>query len=181
MPQKAPNCTHGSRVNRSNKPTSAEQPAEAVPSLLLVLECIKELDEQGIAPTRDLIAQKTGLTLTTVDDRIKVLRGEQIISQQAHCYRPTVRHAPSQPVSATCMGDGAMKIEKGDVVMELTPAEARNLGKLLMGSANESPALTAMASFMDVLATTSTEFLALKAVTRKRSSDGNPDQLPLIS
>ena len=43
----------------------------------------------------------TGLKPTTVDDRIKVLRGEGMISPLKQCYWPMHQHVAAQAVSCT--------------------------------------------------------------------------------
>lgn len=110
---------------------------EETPTLMLVFEAIRQIHDAGGEPTRERIVAMTGLKPTTVDDRIKVLRGEGMISPLKQCYRPLHQHVAAQAVSCTAMADGVLKIEKGDQLLTLVPAEARQLGSMLAGKALE--------------------------------------------
>lgn len=114
---------------------------EETPTLMLVFEAIRQIHDAGGEPTRERIVAMTGLKPTTVDDRIKVLRGEGMISPLKQCYRPLHQHVAAQAVSCTAMADGVLKIEKGDQLLTLVPAEARQLGSMLAGKALEASAL----------------------------------------
>lgn len=114
---------------------------EETPTLMLVFEAIRQINDAGGEPTRERIVAMTGLKPTTVDDRIKVLRGEGMISPHKQCYRPLHQHVAAQAVSCTAMADGVLKIEKGDQLLTLVPAEARQLGSMLAGKALEASAL----------------------------------------
>ncbi|KGG90971.1 hypothetical protein P245_14505 [Comamonas thiooxydans] len=107
----------------------------------MVFEAIRQIHDAGGEPTRERIVALTGLKPTTVDDRIKVLRGEGMISPLKQCYRPLHQHVAAQAVSCTVMPNGIYKIEKGDEVMTLVPAEARQLAPMLAGKALEASAL----------------------------------------
>lgn len=96
-----------------------------------VFEAIRPINDAGGEPTRERIVAMTGLKPTTVDDRIKVLRGEGMIRKQ--CYRPLHQHVAAKAVSCTVMPNGVYKSEKGDEVMTLVPAEARQLAPMLAG------------------------------------------------
>ncbi|MFN3735108.1 hypothetical protein [Comamonas testosteroni] len=61
---------------------------EEAPTLMQVFEAIRPINDAGGEPTRERIVAMTG----TVDDRIKVLRGERMISLQKQCYRPLHQH-----------------------------------------------------------------------------------------
>ena len=64
-----------------------------------------------------------------------------MISPHKQCYRPLHQHVAAQAVSCTVMPNGVYKIEKGDEVMTLVPAEARQLAPMLAGKALEASAL----------------------------------------
>lgn len=116
----------------------AEQGAS---SLFRVFDAIRELHSAGSSPTRERIVEITGLKPTTVDDRIKALRGEGLISHEKQCYMPLEQFAPAEAISMTVLPSGMYKLEKGYAVMELNPAEARAAGQLLAGKAMEASAL----------------------------------------
>ena len=114
---------------------------EAVPTLTQVYEAIRQLHEAGEEPTRDRIHKMTGLNLTTVDDRIKVLRGEGMISAVKQCYRPVHVHAPARDVIIAHLNNGMTMLEVGPHVLHLVPAEAHMVSQGLAGKAMEYTAL----------------------------------------
>lgn len=111
---------------------------EPVPTLTLVFEAIRDLHNAGTEPTRERIVQMTGLTGTTVDDRIKRLRREGMISQEKARYEPVHQHAPARPSSFTVLDDGMGKLEVGDQLMTLVPQEIRTVAMQLQGWALQS-------------------------------------------
>lgn len=110
-------------------------------SLFRVFDAIRELHSAGERPTRERIVEITRLKPTTVDDRIKALRGEGLISHEKQCYMPLEQFAPAEAISMTVLPNGMYKLEKGYSVMELNPSEARAAGQLLAGKAMEASAL----------------------------------------
>lgn len=137
MTQPTDKKPHAGVVHRASREDAAGPLTDPSSSLFRVFECIRSLDERGIEPTRDLIAQRTQLPLTTVDDRIKLLRTEGLISARKQCYRPLAQHAPARHVGVTVLADGMVKLEAGDVAMDLTPTEAQRVGTLLQGHSGE--------------------------------------------
>ena len=133
--------TSGSSTHRARDGGVDLGATEETPTLMLVFEAIRQIHDAGGEPTRERIVAMTGLKPTTVDDRIKVLRGEGMISPLKQCYRPLHQHVAAQAVSCTVMPNGIYKIEKGDEVMTLVPAEARQLAPMLAGKAQEASAL----------------------------------------
>lgn len=133
--------TSGSSTHRARDGGVDLGATEETPTLMLVFEAIRQIHDAGGEPTRERIVAMTGLKPTTVDDRIKVLRGEGMISPLKQCYRPLHQHVAAQAVSCTVMPNGIYKIEKGDEVMTLVPAEARQLAPMLAGKALEASAL----------------------------------------
>lgn len=124
---------------------------EAVPTLTQVYEAIRQLHEAGEEPTRDRIHKMTGLTLTTVDDRIKVLRGEGMIAAVKQCYRPVHQHGPARDVVIVHLNDGRTLVEIGEHVLHLVRPEAARLGQGLAGVALEHTALTRVTELQDQL------------------------------
>lgn len=114
---------------------------EGASSLFRVFDAIRELHMAGERPTRERIIALTGLKPTTVDDRIKALRGEGLITSEKQSYTPLEQHAPAQAVSVTVLPDGRYKLERGDDVVLLVPAEARQVGQLFAGKSMEASAL----------------------------------------
>jgi len=136
-----------------NHPASGAVPDDAgsVSSRTLVLEAIVQLHDAGESPTRERISQVTGLRMTTVDDRIKLLRGQGLVSARRQCYRPTYSHGPAQATTVTSLPDGLVKLEWGDEVWSLTATEAASFGRQLMGWATQSSALARVEQLADDL------------------------------
>lgn len=103
-----------------------------------VFEAIVELNNMQQAATRYTVQELTGLPLGRVDDRIKALvereRVKRVLKGQ---YVPVEAHAPPRPMSKTILPSGAVKIEIGDDVLTLTPAEDRTLAILQAGAATQ--------------------------------------------
>jgi len=56
-------------------------------------------------------------------------------------FVPAVRHPPARAISKTVMPDGMVKIEIGEIVLDLTPREDRHLAALMAGSAAQLAAV----------------------------------------
>ncbi|MEJ8292930.1 hypothetical protein WKI45_08865 [Delftia tsuruhatensis] len=124
---------------------------EAVPTLTQVYEAIRQLHEAGEEPTRDRIHKMTGLNLTTVDDRIKVLRGEGMISAVKQCYRPVHQHGPARAVTVTHLTDGRSILEIGEHVVHFSRTEGGMVGQAYAGIALEHTALARVTELQDQL------------------------------
>ncbi|MDD2978301.1 hypothetical protein [Aquabacterium sp.] len=111
-------------------------------TLQQILDTVQELHNLEQIVTREAVREATGLALTTVDDRLAVLvdRGD-ILRVERGVFVPAVRHPPARAISKTQMPDGTVKLEIGDLVLELTPREDRMLAKLQAGVAVELAAI----------------------------------------
>ena len=155
---------------------------EAVPTLTQVYEAIRQLHEAGEEPTRDRIHKMTGLNLTTVDDRIKVLRGEGMISAVKQCYRPVHQHGPARAVTVTHLADGRSILEIGEHVVHFNRAEGAMVGQAYAGVALEHTALARVTELQDKLLDEVVKRRALEKEIRalkclKRNDHGQPDLL----
>lgn len=128
-------------IHRMGSTVARVEDVDDAPSLIRVFEVIRAMHDGGIAPTRELIIQRSCLKPTTVDECIKVLRAEGLLSREPQSYWPTTIHAPARAVSITFLPNGMCKLEIGDLVLELTPDEARTIGLSLQGMALEAVAL----------------------------------------
>ena len=107
-----------------------------VSSRTQVLEAVHSLHEQGLEITTASLVRATGLRTMVVSDCIKELRErDEIYSVERGVYRPAYRHEEARAVSTTAMGNGRLKIEVGDDVLDLTPREAWLLALNLSGYA----------------------------------------------
>lgn len=120
-------------------------------------QAIVELHNLQQVATRYTVQALTGMPLGRVDDRIKALVIQERIKRQLKGqYVPVETHPPARAISKTLMPDGMVKIEIGDDVLTLTPAEDRALSTLMAGAATQvaqihsSQLMAEMASVMQI-------------------------------
>lgn len=101
-----------------------------------ILDAIHDLHNAEQMVTREALQELTGLKLTIIDDRTAILVDEGLVLRKGRgVFLPAVQHKPARPISKTAMPDGTVKIEIGDVVLELTPREDRLLASIQTGVA----------------------------------------------
>lgn len=99
-----------------------------------VFQAIRDLYNNDQIVTREAVCRATGLKMSVVDDHIsRLLTHEKVIRVRSGVYRPTDPHPPARPISKTVLPSGIVKLEIDDIVLDLTPAEARALGSLFAG------------------------------------------------
>ena len=70
----------------------------------LVIEAVEDLHSQEQVATRDTIAEATGLKLSIIDDRLKVLVNDGRLHRvSAGVFVPAANHPPARPISKTCV------------------------------------------------------------------------------
>lgn len=107
-------------------------------TLQQILDTVQELHNLEQIVTREAVREVTGLALTTVDDRLAVLVDRGDITRIGRgVFVPAVRHPPARPISKTVLPDGSVKIEIGDVLLDLTPREDRHLAAMMAGSGQQ--------------------------------------------
>ena len=101
-----------------------------------VYDAIQAFCEEDKYATREAIAQATGLKLSIIDDRLKVLvdDGEIVRVQRGNFVIAEQFEAP-RAMSKTVLPNGITVLDIGDIVLHLTPKETRTLGQLLFGDA----------------------------------------------
>jgi len=105
-------------------------------TLQQILDTVQELHNLEQIVTREAVREATGLALTTVDDRLATLVDRGDITRIGRgVFVPAVRHPPARPISKTVLPDGTVKIEIGDVLLDLTPREDRHLAAMMAGGA----------------------------------------------
>lgn len=122
------------------EPMTTDNLNEKRSSRVQVLEAIHSLYEQEMEITTASIVRHTGLKSVTVSDCVKELKDrDEIWNPERGVYRPRFKHEPSQAVTVTVMATGHVKLEKGDIVMELTPREWRvQLAPLAAGASAQT-------------------------------------------
>ena len=100
------------------------------------LEALEYCHNTGQPGTRTRIAFFAGCSQALVDDALKFLVMEEKITRVARgCYSPIQSLFESRAVSITMLNTGAIKVEVGDTLLQLTMLEARHLGTGLLGVA----------------------------------------------
>ena len=101
----------------------------------IVLDAVLDLHAAGTVVTPETLAEYCGLPRSAVNEHIKLLREEELIHTPGRgVYVPAQLAPPPRPISLTAMpGGGQMKLELGDVVLDLWPQEFQALRFLMAG------------------------------------------------
>lgn len=87
---------------------------------------------------RQSLSRLTGLKLSAIDEHIRALKEDgRIHSDTAGYYEPVAQFPPDQAITVSVLIDGMKRLEKGDDIMDFTPHEWAELGKLSMGAGRE--------------------------------------------
>ena len=103
-----------------------------------VYDAILELSDSETPAKAADIANVTGLAMPIVYDSIKALKQRGRIYSDNGYFFACDEVQETQAVSHTILPSGAVKLEKGDQVMDLNPREARALAKTLAGSVEQA-------------------------------------------
>ena len=108
----------------------------------IVLSAVQDLFAREQIVTREILAELTGLKLTTIDDRLgHLVDTGKIRRVQRGVFVPLEQHRPARPISRTLCPDGTTVLEVGDTVMILSPRESRMIGELMAGSSHQYAAI----------------------------------------
>ena len=108
----------------------------------IVLSAVQDLHAREQIVTREILAELTGLKLTTIDDRLgHLVDTGRIRRVQRGVFVPLEQHRPARPISRTLCPDGTTVLEVGDTVMILSPRESRMIGELMAGSSQQYAAI----------------------------------------
>lgn len=115
-----------------------------------VLEAVIDLHNKETPASRTTIAKLTGIKQTAVDECLKRLADDELIYRLCSgVYAPTIQHPPQRTIYKAVLPDGTVKLDIGDDVLTLTPAEARKLGSLMLGEATEYGNIALSAHFAE--------------------------------
>lgn len=104
-----------------------------------VLEAVRELRALDQPATRETIQALTGLKLGIVDDRLRALANDGALRRLIRgVYEMANPWEPPRPIFFGLLSDGAVKLEVGDQVLDLTPQEARSIARGLGGLADDA-------------------------------------------
>ena len=108
----------------------------------IVLSAVQDLFAHEQIVTREILAELTGLKLTTIDDRLgHLVDTGKIRRVQRGVFVPLEQHKPARPISRTLCPDGTTVLEVGDTVMILSPRESRMIGEIMAGSSHQYAAI----------------------------------------
>lgn len=107
-----------------------------------VLEAVHDIHAQEQIVTRETLSAHTGLKLSVIDDRLSYLVNEGVIHRvQRGVFVPAQTHRTARYVTRSLLPDGTTVLEVGDTVLVLTPREARMVGELMAGAAQQYSAI----------------------------------------
>lgn len=103
----------------------------------MVLDAIIDLSNQEQFATRTMLAETMDLTLSIIDEKLQSLANDGLIYRvQKGVYAPVIKHDVARGIWKRTLPCGSVKLDIGDdIVLLLTPKEARTLGKEMMGDA----------------------------------------------
>ncbi|WP_211091305.1 hypothetical protein [Pseudothauera rhizosphaerae] len=109
----------------------------------IVLEAVQDLHAKEQIVTRETLAEVTGMKLVVIDDRLSYLTDNGNVRRvQRGVYVPVEQHKPARLITRTLLPDGTTVLEIGDeTALVLTPREARMVGELMVGSAQQYAAI----------------------------------------
>lgn len=123
-------------AEKKERMTRAQITAAAAEKMGRVYQAVRDLHSVSRAATRETVADMCRLPLLVVDEQLRALhKAGQVVRVLRGHYEPTLAFDPPRPISKTVFSDGSAKIEVGDEVLLLTPAEDRALGQLMTGAA----------------------------------------------
>ena len=103
-----------------------------------VYDAILELSDSETPAKAQDVARVTGLAMPIVYDSIKALKQRGRIYSDNGAFFVSDELPETQSVSHTILPSGAVKLEKGDQILDLNPREARALAKTLAGSVEQA-------------------------------------------
>ena len=104
-----------------------------------VLEAIQDLHNLEQIVTRENLSSSLAMPMSVIDASLAYLVDcGHIIRIQRGVFRPSIAHSPARMISQSELSDGCVLIEIGDdISLTLTPKEARIIGTMLQGRANQ--------------------------------------------
>ena len=123
-------------TEKKERMTRAQITAAVAEKMGRVYQAVRDLHAVGRAATRETVAEMCRMPLIVVDEQLRALhKAGQVTRVLRGHYEPALVFDPPRPISKTVLSDGSAKIEVGDEVLLLTPAEDRALGQLMTGAA----------------------------------------------
>jgi hypothetical protein len=156
-------------------PTQSISPP--ISSTVAVYNAVCELHANEMPATRETVSEITRLPLTTVDDRFKHLVDEGSVRRilRGH-YIPSETFPAARPISKTTLADGMVMLEIGNIVLHLTPREARQLANDLAGERENHVTIATVRNHMLLTAEMATKIEVLSRQIKALEEKQNPHQ-----
>lgn len=102
----------------------------------VVLDAVLDLHATEQVITRQTVADASGLKMSVVDEHLQKLVSDELIRRvERGVFVPVEVAPPARAVSVTQIPGGCVKLEVGDMCLDLWPREARAIASLLSGYA----------------------------------------------
>lgn len=103
----------------------------------MVLEAAIDLHNQKQMVTRTTLEAVLNLKRVSITESLSILEEEGLLDRVVSgVYVPVIQHPESRIISKTTLNDGTVNLEiydkAGDIVIKLTPCEARKIGEYFM-------------------------------------------------
>lgn len=147
-----------------------------------VLDAVIDLHNQEQVVTRETLSDTLDLKQTIIDDNLSSLINDDLIHRvQRGVYVPTIKHQPARDIWKRVLPCGLVKIEiGGDIVLTLTPKEARMLGSMMMCEAMQYSSIEAGHQAALATAKMDLELKNMRKALRKLTADQDADQPVLL-
>lgn len=125
--------------NRSAEPEVGAAAPKAITSTQRVFDAVRDLREVDQTATRETVAELTGLKMSVVDDRLRALVDDGKLKRLLRGIYELVETYPEpRPIYCGILHSGMVKMEVGEIVLTLTPSEARRAARALGGFAEDA-------------------------------------------
>lgn len=147
-----------------------------------VLDAVIDLHNQEQVVTRETLSDTLDLKQTIIDDNLSSLVNDDLIHRvQRGVYVPTIKHQPARDIWKRILPCGLVKIEiGGDMVLTLTPKEARMLGSMMMCEAMQYSSIEAGHHAALATAKMDLELKNMRKALRKLTADQDTGQPALL-
>jgi hypothetical protein len=122
------------------------------------------LTNAGRQISRQVLAEKTRLSIGVIDDHVKrLVDGGRLRRVLAGVFELVEVFPPTRAISKTVLPNGLVKIEVDDQLIELYPMEAHAVGQMLAGEASQFTVLKGERDAADRVARLERELKELNA------------------
>jgi hypothetical protein len=160
--------------------TTSTDTDKSIGSTQRVLDAVQELTALEQTASRETVQELTGLTMTVVDDRLKVLTDDHKLRRLVKgVYVLATPYPPARPITCTQIADGYVTLEIGDKVLVLTPKEARATGRALAGFAGEAQVAESVRHHLMLATSLAAQVEVLSRQMRALREKQDHEQMPL--